>query len=260
MTRGGAVDVCRQAWSAIRSAIVDIPRIPILPTQIERSGDLLTIQQDVPWLSRLLMLPLLLGAGYLFRIFFLSIGDVIGGVKESELLAGQIICLVLGLLIGVPGLMGFLIRNSLVIDKAQGRVTKFYDFRLFSIPKSFDLSHVSLITITWEDLQRQNTTGPDRDIFNVNLVRPGDHRATMIAFFRTLKEATDLANELSVALGIPVKDLSDTEPDQDCDPEEADSATPSNPRLRGASKGSPRQTNIPQPPSARPPGSAPVRP
>ena len=76
-----------------------------MSSHIERSGDILTIQQDVPWLSRLLMLPLLLGAGYLFRIFFLSIGDVIGGVKESELLAGQVIWLVLGLLIGVPGLM-----------------------------------------------------------------------------------------------------------------------------------------------------------
>jgi hypothetical protein len=260
MTRGGAVDVCRQASPAIRSAIVDIPRIQILPTHIERSGDLLTIEQDVPWLSRLLMLPLLFGSGYLFRIFFLSIGDVIGGVRESELLAGQIICLVLGLLIGVPGLMGFLIRNSLVIDKAQGRVTKFYDFRLFSIPRSFDLSHVSLITITWEDIQGQNTTGPDRDIFNVNMVRPRDHQATMIAFFRTLKEATDLANELSVALGIPVKDLSDTEPDEDGDPAELDSATPSNPRLQGASRGSPRQTNIPPRLSARPPGSAPAHP
>lgn len=231
-----------------------------MPTRIERSGDLLTIQQDVPWLSRLLMLPLLLGAGYLFRIFFLSIGDVLGGVKESELLAGQIICLVLGLLIGVPGLMGFLIRNSLVIDKAQGRVTKCYDFRLFGIPKSFDLSHVSLITITWEDILEQNTTGPDRDVFNVNLVRPRDHQATMIAFFETLKESTDLANELSVALGIPVKDLSDTEPDEDCDPKELDKAMPSNPRPRGALRGSPQQTNIPQPPSARPPGSAPAHP
>jgi hypothetical protein len=260
MTRGGAVDACLQARSAIRSAISDIPRISILPTHIERSGDLLTIQQDVPWLSRLLMLPLLFASGYLFRVFFLSIGDVIGGVKESELLAGQIICLVLGLLIGLPGLMGFLIRNSLVIDKAQGRVTKFYDFRLFSIPRSFDLSHVSLITITWEDILEQNKTGPDRDIFNVNLVRPRDHRATMIAFFRTLKEATDLANELSLALGIPVKDLSDTEPDEDCDPEELDKATPSNPQPRGALRGSPRQTNIPQPPSARPPVSAPALP
>jgi hypothetical protein len=260
MTRGGAVDACRRASTAIRSAIPDIPRIPILPTHIERSGDILTIQQDVPWLSRLLMLPLLFAAGYLFRILFLSIGDVIGGVKESELRAGQLICLVLGLLIGLPGLMGFLIRNSLVIDKAQGRATKFYDFRLFSIPRSFELSHVSLITITWEDLLEQNTTGPDRDIFNVNLVRPGDHRATMIAFFRTLKEATDLANELSVALGIRVEDLSDTEPDEDCDPEDMDSATPSNPRSRGASRGSPRQTNIPQQPSAGPPGSAPAHP
>lgn len=231
-----------------------------MPTHIERSGDILTIRQSVPWLSRLLMLPLLLASGYLFRIFFLSMGDVIGGVKESELLAGQLICLVLGLLIGVPGLMGFLIRNSLVIDKAQGRVTKFYDYRLFSIPRSFDLSHVSLITITWEDLLEKNMSGPDRDIFNVNLVRPKDHRATMIAFFRTLKEATDLAGELSVALGIPVKDLSDTEPDEDCDPEKLDKATPSNPRLQGALRGSPRQTNIPLPPSARPPGSAPARP
>jgi hypothetical protein len=260
MTRGGAVDACDQAWPAFRSAISDIPRIPILPTHIERSGDLLTIAQDVPWLSRLLMLPLLFGSGYLFRIFILSVGDVIGGVKESELLAGQIICLVGGLLIGLPGLMGFLIRNSLVIDKARGRVTKFYDFRRFSIPGSFDLSHVSLITITWEDIQGKNTTGPDRDIFNVNMVRPGDHQATMIAFFRTRNEAIDLANELSVALGIPFEDLSDTEPDEDCDPEELDKATPSNPRIRGASRGSPRQTNIPQRPSVRPPGSAPAHP
>ncbi|WP_157676243.1 hypothetical protein [Afipia sp. GAS231] len=231
-----------------------------MASHIERSGDLLSIRQDVPWLSRLLMLPLLLASGYLLRIFVLSIGDVIGGANESELLAGQIICLVLGLLIGVPGLMGFLIRNSLVIDKAQGRVTKSYDYRLFSIPRSFDLSHVSLITITWEDLLEQNKTGPDRDIFNVNLVRPRDHRTTMIAFFRTLKDATDLANELSVALGIPVKDLSDTEPDEDCDPEDLDKATPSNPRPQGVSRGSPRQTNIPPRPSARPPGSAPARP
>ena len=260
MTRGGAVDACRQASHAIRSAIVDIPRILILPTHIERSGDLLTIQQDVPWLSRLLMLPLLLASGYLFRTFFLSIGDVIGGVKESELLAGQIICLVLGLLIGVPGLMGFLIRNSLVIDKAQGKVTKFYDYRLFRIPSSFDLSHVSLITITWEDVQRRNMTGPDRDIFNVNMVRAKDRESSMIAFFSTLKDAADLANELSTALGIPVKDLSDTEPDEDCDPENLDASTPSNPQLQGVSRGSPQQTNIPQPPSERPPGSAPARP
>jgi len=95
MTRSGAVDACRQAWSAIRSAIADIPRISILPTHIERSGDILTIRQDVPRLSRLLMLPLLFASGYLFRIFFLSVGDVLGGVKESELLAGQIICLAL---------------------------------------------------------------------------------------------------------------------------------------------------------------------
>ena len=231
-----------------------------MSSHIERSGDILTIRQDVPWLSRLLMVPLLLASGYLLRLFVLSVGDVIGGVKESELLAGQIICLVLGLLIGVPGLMGFLIRNTLVIDKAQGRVTKFSDFRLFSIPRSFDLSHVALITITWEDLLEQNRTSPVRDIFNVNLVRPRDHEATMIAFFRTLKEATDLANELSVALGIPVKDLSETEPDEDCDPEDPDKATPSNPRPLGASQGSPRQTNIPPRPSDRQPGSAPARP
>lgn len=231
-----------------------------MSSRIERSGDVLTIRQDVPWLSRLLMLPLLLASGYLLRIFVLSVGDVIGGVSESELLAGQLICLVLGLLIGVPGLMGFLVRNTLVIDKTQGRVTKFYDFRLFSIPKSFDLSHVSLITITWEDLLAQNATSPVCDIFNVNLARPGDHQATMIAFFRTLKEAADLANELSLALGIPVKDVSETEPDEDCDPEDLDKATPSNPRPRGASQGSPRQTNIPPRPSARPPGSAPARP
>ena len=206
------------------------------------------------------MLPLLFGAGYLFRFLFLSIGDVIGGVKESELLAGQIVCLVLGLLVGVPGLMGFLIRNSLVIDKAQGRVTKFYDFRLFSIPKSFDLSHVSLITITWEDCQRENTTGPGHDLFNVNMLRTKDHESTMVAFFDTLREATDLANELSAALGISVRDLSDTEPDEDCDPEELVSATPSNPRLRDASQGSPRRTNIPLRPSARRRGSAPAHP
>jgi hypothetical protein len=138
----------------------------------------------------------------------------------------------------VPGLVGFLIRNSLVIDKAQGRVTKSYDFGLFSIPQSFDLSHISLITITWEDNQDQN----------------------MLAFFSTLKEATDLANELSAALAIPVKDLSDTEPDEDCDAENLDEATPSNPRLQGASRGSPRQTSIPQRPSARLPGSAPAHP
>jgi hypothetical protein len=237
----------------------NIPEDSVLP-YIERSGDLLTVRQPIPWLSRLLMLPLLFGAGYLFRFLFLSIGDVIGGVRESELLAGQIVCLVLGLLVGVPGLMGFLIRNTLVIDKAQGRVTKFYDFRLFSIPKSFDLSHVSLITITWEDAQRENTTGPGHDLFNVNMLRTKDHESTTVAFFDTLKEATDLASELSTALGIPVKDLSDTEPDEDCDPEKLVSATPSNPRLRGASKGSPRRTSSPQRLSARPHGSVPGRP
>lgn len=231
-----------------------------MPTYIERSGDLLTVRQPIPWLSRLLMLPLLFGAGYLFRNFFLSIGDVIAGVKETEMLAGQIVCLVLGLAVGVPGLMGFLIRNTLVIDKARGRVTKFYDFQLFSIPKGFDLSHVSLITITWEDCQRENTTGPGHDLFNVNMLRTKDHESTTVAFFDTLKEATDLANELSAALGISVKDLSDTEPDEDCDPDQLDAATPSNPRLQGASQGSPRRTSSPQRPSAHPRGSAPAHP
>lgn len=231
-----------------------------MPTCIERSGDLLTVRQPIPWLSRLFMLPLLFGAGYLFYNLFLSIGDVIAGVKESELLAGQIVCVVLGLLVGVPGLMGFLIRNTLVIDKARGRVTKLYDFQLFSIPKSFDLSHVSLITITWEDCQRENTTGPDHDLFNVNMLRRTDHGSTTVAFFDTLKEATDLAKELSAALGISVKDLSDTERDEDCDPDELDSATPSNPRPRDASQGNPRRTNSPPRLSARPRGSAPAHP
>ncbi|MEO8317332.1 MAG: hypothetical protein ABI561_03320 [Bradyrhizobium sp.] len=231
-----------------------------MPTCIERSGDRLTFRQPIPWLSRLIMLPLLFGAGYLFRNFFLSIGDVIAGVKESELLAGQIVCVVLGLAVGVPGLMGFLIRNTLVIDKAQGKVTKFYDFQLFSIPKSFDLSHVSLITITWEDCQRENTTGPDHDVFNVNMRRARDHQSTTVAFFDTHKEAMDLASELSAALGISVKDLSDTEPNEDCAPEELDSVTPSNPQLRDASPGSPRRMSSPPRPSARPHESAPAHP
>jgi hypothetical protein len=232
----------------------------ILPTHIERSGNLLTIRQGAPLLSRLLMLPLLLASGYLFRTFLLSIGDVMGGVKESELLAGQIICLVLGLLLGVPGLMGFLIRNALVIDKAKGTVTKFYDFRLFSIPRSFDLSHVSLITITWEDMREQNTSDLGRDIFNVNMVRARDHEVSMIAFFRTQAEAIALANELGLALGLKVRDLSDTDPDEDGDPLEEGTATPSNPLFRDASPSNPPRTSIPQRPSARRHGSTPAHP
>ena len=175
---------------------IDTPRIPScqptssVPATFSPSG-------SIPWLSRLLMLPLLFGAGYLFRIL-LSIGDVIGGVKESELLAGQIICLVLGLLVGVPGLMGFLIRNSLVIDKAQGRVTKFHDFRLFSVPRSFDLSHVSLITITWEEPSGRTRPAPiatssTSTWFARRII--SDH----VAFFERSRNDRS-RNELSVAL------------------------------------------------------------
>ena len=116
---------------------IDIPEDLILATYIERSGDLLTVRQPIPWLSRLLMLPLLFGAGYLFRSLFLSIGDVIGGVKESELLAGQIVCLVLGLLVGVPGLMGFLIREFAGDRQGEGQGDEVLRFPAVQHPQEF---------------------------------------------------------------------------------------------------------------------------
>ncbi len=110
-----------------------------------------------------------------------------------------------------------------MIDKAQGRVTKFYDFRLFSIPKSFDLSHVSLITITWEDLPASRTRPvPVMIIFNVNMLRPKDHQVDHGRVLQTRSRKRQISPaSFPSALGIPVKDLSDTEPDEDCDPKDA---------------------------------------
>jgi hypothetical protein len=165
-------------------------------------------------LVRILMLPLLAAAAGLLYLLALMIGDVVNGAPEGEYLTGQLLCLVGALLIGVPGLMGFLVRKSVRIDRRPRMISEIQDFRLYRKTDHTALSDVVMVRISCEQQEGEARFGRQSvlNFYDVGLVRARKRGAIVVATFRDHAEALGMAKELAELLDLRCKDLSGSEP------------------------------------------------
>jgi hypothetical protein len=186
--------------------------------QLTRNGDAIHLNLKIGSMVRLMMVPLLVVGAYLFFTLVMSVGEVVSGVStESEALPGQFFCLMFGVGCGLPGLLGLLIKSSVVINMERGTVSRVYNFRLFKRSIEEKLSIVQRITVSRETAGDGALLfgGTGAELFNVNLVPSKRGKVILAAVVRTRSEALELAEELAMAIQVPFEDLADTNPVRD---------------------------------------------
>jgi hypothetical protein len=161
------------------------------------------------------MIPLVTTAGWLLYTLLLTIGTVIRGAEESEVLSGQLFCIAGILVLGLPGLIGLLASRSVRIDPVACLVSEVQDFRLFQTTNCTGLADIDYIALTCEREERDADRSYPRMLtyYNVNLVRKRERGAIEVAMLRSHAEAAALAHALSTVLQLALQDLSDTEPE-----------------------------------------------
>ena len=174
-------------------------------------GTAMRIDTRVPWYARLFGVPLIAGSLYVLSILFLSLRDVFLGTRESDVLAGQLVLLVFGLLIGLPGVILLLMRSHIEIDQQLGQVTTIREFGFLKIRSVRRLADFIRVTATSEQISGSS------EFYNVNLAGQRGTKPLQLAFYGTREKADELGKELAGNLKLPYQDLVDTEPDEDED-------------------------------------------
>jgi len=180
-----------------------------LASSLTYEGTTMRIDTRVPWYSRLFGVPLVAGSIYVFHILFLSLRDVYSGTPESDLLAGQLVMLVFGLLIGLPGVVLLLMRNRIEIDQGLGEVATIREFGFLKIRSARRLPEFTRVTATSEPISGSS------EFYNVNLAGERGTKPLLIAYYTKREEADKLGRELAGNLKLPYLDVVDTEPDED---------------------------------------------
>lgn len=165
------------------------------------------IDRPMPWIGRLLSLPLLGASTYLLWNVGLGLRqDLFGFGRLADDLVPVLVFTGLGLAVGVPGLILLTFRYFIVLNEAPRQVVITRQFGPLNIRVRRNLADYHLISIT-DDYDPQLTT------YDVNLCGNKGTAPIMLSSFTSREEATKLAGELGRALKLPARDYVGTEPD-----------------------------------------------
>ncbi|MGY8660891.1 hypothetical protein Q3C01_00800 [Bradyrhizobium sp. UFLA05-109] len=167
------------------------------------------IDRPMPWIGRLLSLPLLAASAYLLWNVALGLRqDLSGFGRLADDWVPVLVFAGLGLAVGIPGLILLTFRYFIVLNDTQRRVVITRQFGLLNIRSQRNLADYHFISIT-DDGDAELTT------YDVNLC--GDKGTTPITLssFTRREDATDFANELGRKIKLPARDYVGTEPDAD---------------------------------------------
>ena len=177
---------------------------------LTRNGATMRVATAVPLGARLVVLPLVGGAVYMFYLLFFVLKEVATGLTpQREALPGELVLSLFGLAIGALGLAALLGRAYLTIDKERGQLARVNQFGPLKFARAGELSSIEKVTITSEE------TGKGSFLYSVNLCSGRGTQPMLAATFNTLAQSTELANELGRDLRLPVLDLCGAEPDED---------------------------------------------
>ena len=172
-------------------------------------GGILRIDRPMPWLGRLLSLPLLAASAYLLWNVALGLRqDFSGFGRLADDLVPVLVFSSLGLLIGIPGLILLTFRTFVVLNETLRQIVITRQFGPLNFRKQRDLADYHFISIT-DDCDPELTT------YDVNLCGNKGTEPIMLQSFTKREEADKLASEIGRVLKLPARDYVGTEPDAD---------------------------------------------
>ncbi|OAF15376.1 hypothetical protein AYJ54_40535 [Bradyrhizobium centrolobii] len=165
------------------------------------------IDRPMPWIGRLLSLPLLAASAYLLWNVALGLRqDFSGFGRLADDLVPVLVFTGLGLLVGIPGLILLTFRYFVVLNESLRQIVITRQFGPLNIRSQRDLADYHFISIT-DDYDPQLTT------YDVNLCGDKGTAPITLSSFTKREEANRLANELGRLLKLPARDYVGTEPD-----------------------------------------------
>ncbi|MBR0952976.1 hypothetical protein [Bradyrhizobium canariense] len=172
-------------------------------------GSIVRIDRPMPWVGRLLSLPLLAASGYLLWNVALGLRqDFSGFGRLADDLVPVLVFTGLGLLVGIPGVILLTFRYFVVLNETLRQIVITRQFGPLNIRKHRDLADYHFISIT-------DDCDPELTAYDVNLCgNRGTEPITLMSFTRR-EEANSLANEIGRVLKLPARDYVGTEPDAD---------------------------------------------
>jgi hypothetical protein len=172
-------------------------------------GSMVRIDRPMPWVGRLLSLPLLAASFYLLWNVALGLHqDFSGFGRLADDLVPVLVFTGLGLLVGVPGLILLTYRTFVVLNETLRQIVITRQFGPLNLRRHRDLADYHFISIT-DDYDADLTT------YEVNLCgNKGTEPITLMSFTKR-DEADKLASEIGRVLKLPARDYVGTEPDSD---------------------------------------------
>ena len=172
-------------------------------------GSIVRIDRPMPWLGRLLSLPLLAASAYLLWNVALGLRqDFSGFGRLADDLVPVLVFTGLGLLVGIPGLILLTFRYFVVLNETLRQIVITRQFGPLNIRKQRDLADYHFISIT-------DDYDPELMTYDVNLCgNRGTEPITLQSFTRR-EDADRLASEIGRVLKLPAHDYVGTEPDAD---------------------------------------------
>jgi hypothetical protein len=167
------------------------------------------------WYMRLPSLPLI-AAGLLFLVAAAQIVrlDLSGYGRWSDDWVGFVMFLVLGLVVGLPGLVLLTLRYFVDLDRILQQVIvtkKFGPVKFASLRK---LTEFKFLSIT-DHSDTDDDGRPMNTFYHVSLCGGKGVKPIMLSSFGKRDEATVFARETGTALKLPARDYVGTEPDED---------------------------------------------
>jgi hypothetical protein len=170
-------------------------------------GRIVRIDRPMPWVGRLLSLPLLAASAYLLWNVALGLRqDFFGFGRLADDLVPVLVFTGLGLMVGIPGLILLTFRYFVVLNETLRQIVITRQFGPLNIRRHRDLADYHFISIT-DDYDTEPTT------YDVNLCGDKGTEPIMLMSFTNREEASQFANELGRALNFAARDYVGTEPD-----------------------------------------------
>jgi hypothetical protein len=172
-------------------------------------GRIVRIDRPMPWVGRLLSLPLLAASFYLLWNVALGLRqDFSGFGRLADDLMPVLVFTGLGLLVGIPGIILLTFRTFVVLNETLRQIVITRQFGPLNFRKHRDLADYHFISMT-------DDNDPELTTYDVNLCgNKGTEPITLMSFTKR-EEASRFASELGRVLNFPARDYVGTEPDAD---------------------------------------------
>jgi hypothetical protein len=186
-----------------------------VPAPVTQNNGRIRVDLSMRWYMRLPSLPLI-GAGLLFLVAAGQIVrlDLSGYGRWSDDWVGFVMFLVLGLVVGLPGVVLLTLRYLVDLDRILQQVIVTKKFGPVKFESLHKLTEFKFLSIT-DHSDTDDDGRPTSTFYHVSLCGGKGAKPIMLSSFGKCDEATGFAREIGTALKLPARDYVGTEPDED---------------------------------------------